>query len=203
MLELGGSDPFIVLPSADLMRAVATAVKARVVNNGQSCIAAKRFIVVDAVYDEFVRDFAAAMGALRVGDPTAPGTELGPLAHASIRDGVAKQVERSVAAGARLLTGGRRPEGPGCSTRRPCSATCRPMRPAAREELFGPVAAAVPRRAASTTPSRSRTRPRSGWARRRGRATARRPSGSRASSKRALCSSTAWSRPTRASRSAA
>src|SRR5438045_312739 len=79
VLELGGSDAFIVLASADLPRAVATAVKARIVNNGQSCIAAKRFIVADAVYETFVRDFTTAMAALRVGDPTAPDTALGPL----------------------------------------------------------------------------------------------------------------------------
>src|SRR6187549_219758 len=141
VLELGGSDAFIVLSSADLMRAVATAVKARIVNNGQSCIAAKRFIVADAVYDEFVRDFAAAMGALRVGDPAAPDTELGPLALASIRDGVADQVERSVAAGARLLTGGRRPEGPGWFYPATVLGDVPPDAPAAREEVFGPVAA--------------------------------------------------------------
>ncbi|HEX3110536.1 MAG TPA: aldehyde dehydrogenase family protein, partial [Thermoanaerobaculia bacterium] len=80
VLELGGSDPFVVMPSADLDKAVEIAVKARIVNNGQSCIAAKRFIVADAVYDEFVRDFVAAMAALRVGDPAKPGVELGPLA---------------------------------------------------------------------------------------------------------------------------
>src|SRR4029079_12272613 len=95
VLELGGSDAFIVLPSADLPRAVATAVKARLVNNGQSCIAAKRFIVADAIYDRFVREFSAAMAGLRIGDPTRPETELGPLALASIRAGVADQVGRT------------------------------------------------------------------------------------------------------------
>ena len=141
VLELGGSDAFIVLSSADMLGAVATAVKARVINNGQSCIAAKRFIVADAVYDEFVRDFAAAMGALRTGNPAAPATELGPLALASIRDGVADQVERSVAAGARLLTGGRRPEGPGWFYPATVLGDVPPDAPAAREEVFGPVAA--------------------------------------------------------------
>src|SRR4029077_6640234 len=106
VLELGGSDAFIVLASADLPRAVATAVKARMVNNGQSCIAAKRFIVADAVNDRFVRDFSSAMAAWRSGAPAAPDTEVGPLALASIRDGVADQVDRTVAAGARLLAGG-------------------------------------------------------------------------------------------------
>jgi succinate-semialdehyde dehydrogenase/glutarate-semialdehyde dehydrogenase len=141
VLELGGSDAFIVLPSADLPRAVATAVKARIVNNGQSCIAAKRFIVADAIHDRFVRDFAAAMAALRIGDPAQPDTELGPLALASIRDGVADQVNRSVATGARLLTGGRRLDGPGFFYPATVLADVPAAAPAAREEVFGPVAA--------------------------------------------------------------
>jgi len=141
VLELGGSDAFIVLASADLPRAVATAVKARVVNNGQSCIAAKRFIVADAIYDRFVRDFSAAMAALRIGDPAQPDTELGPLALASIRDGVADQVDRSVAAGARLLAGGRRLDGPGFFYPPTVLADVPPGAPAAVEEVFGPVAA--------------------------------------------------------------
>src|SRR5262245_28790493 len=143
VLELGGSDPFIVLAAADLPRAVATAVKARVINNGQSCIAAKRFIVADAVHDRFLGELTAAMAALRVGDPTAPDTQLGPLALASIRDGVADQVDRSVAAGARLMTGGRRPEGPGFFYPPTVLADVPPDAPAAREEVFGPVAAVL------------------------------------------------------------
>src|SRR5262245_32651358 len=141
VLELGGSDAFIVLASADLPRAVATAVKARIINNGQSCIAAKRFIVAEAIYDRFVRDFSSAMAALRIGDPAAPDTELGPLALASIRDGVADQVDRSVAAGARLLAGGQRLEGPGYFYPPTVLADMPPDAPAAREEVFGPVAA--------------------------------------------------------------
>jgi succinate-semialdehyde dehydrogenase/glutarate-semialdehyde dehydrogenase len=141
VLELGGSDAFIVLESADLLRAVATAVKARIVNNGQSCIAAKRFIVADAVYDSFVSDFAEAMAALRMGDPAASGTELGPLALSSIRDGVADQVQRTMTAGARLLTGGRRPEGPGWFYPATVLGDVPTDAPAAREEVFGPVAA--------------------------------------------------------------
>src|SRR5262245_12787950 len=141
VLELGGSDAFIVLASADLPRAVATAVKARVINNGQSCIAAKRFIVADAIYDRFVRDFSSAMAALRIGDPAAPDTELGPLALASIRDGVADQVERSVAAGARLLAGGQRLEGPGFFYPPTVLVDVPADAPASREEVFGPVAA--------------------------------------------------------------
>jgi succinate-semialdehyde dehydrogenase/glutarate-semialdehyde dehydrogenase len=141
VLELGGSDAFIVLASADLPRAVETAVKARVVNNGQSCIAAKRFIVADGVYERFVRDFAAAMGSLRMGDPMQPDTQLGPLALGSIRDGVADQVERTVAAGARLLVGGQRPDGPGYFYPATVLADVPTDAPAAREEVFGPVAA--------------------------------------------------------------
>jgi succinate-semialdehyde dehydrogenase / glutarate-semialdehyde dehydrogenase len=141
VLELGGSDAFIVLASADLPRAVSTAVQARMINNGQSCIAAKRFIVADAIYEGFVREFTAAMARLRMGDPAAPGTQLGPLALASIRDGVADQVDRSVAAGARLLTGGQRLEGPGFFYPPTVLADVPPDAPAAREEVFGPVAA--------------------------------------------------------------
>jgi succinate-semialdehyde dehydrogenase / glutarate-semialdehyde dehydrogenase len=141
VLELGGSDAFIVLESADLPRAVATAVKARIVNNGQSCIAAKRFIVAEPIYDRFVRGFSSVMAALRIGDPAAPDTELGPLALASIREGVADQVDRSVAAGARLLAGGQRLEGPGCFYTPTVLADVPPDAPAAREEVFGPVAA--------------------------------------------------------------
>jgi succinate-semialdehyde dehydrogenase/glutarate-semialdehyde dehydrogenase len=141
VLELGGSDPFLVLPSADVDRAVATAVKARLVNSGQSCIAAKRFIVAEAVYDRFAAAFTAAMAALVVGDPSDPRTQLGPLATAAIRDGVADQVARSIAAGARLLTGGRTPAGPGWFYPPTVLADVAPAAPAAEEEVFGPVAA--------------------------------------------------------------
>jgi len=141
VLELGGSDPFLVLPSADLDRAVATAVKARMVNTGQSCIAAKRFIVADAVHDRFAAAFTAAIGALVVGDPSDPQTQIGPLATAAIRDGVAEQVARSVAAGARVLTGGRALEGPGYYYAPTVLADVPPTAPAARDEVFGPVAA--------------------------------------------------------------
>jgi succinate-semialdehyde dehydrogenase/glutarate-semialdehyde dehydrogenase len=141
VLELGGSDPFIVLASADVEKATATAVHARLVNSGQSCIAAKRFIVADAVYDEFVRSFVAVMGALRVGDPAARETDVGPLALASIRDGVEDQVARSVAAGARVLCGGRRREGPGYFYLPTVLADVPASSPAAVEEVFGPVAA--------------------------------------------------------------
>jgi succinate-semialdehyde dehydrogenase/glutarate-semialdehyde dehydrogenase len=140
VLELGGSDPFIVLPSADLDAAVATGVKSRVINNGQSCIAAKRFIVADAVADAFTERFVARMAALRVGDPLDPATELGPLARASGRDGLHDQVVRSVAAGARLLTGGAPLAGPGYYYPPTVLADVPASAPAYADELFGPVA---------------------------------------------------------------
>ncbi|HXU61038.1 MAG TPA: NAD-dependent succinate-semialdehyde dehydrogenase [Polyangia bacterium] len=141
VLELGGSDPFLVLPSADLDRAVATAVKARTVNTGQSCIAAKRFIVADAVYDRFAPAFAAAMKALVVGDPGDARTQIGPLATAAIRDGVAEQVAQSVKAGARLLTGGGVLPRPGFYYEPTVLVDVPADAPAARDEVFGPVAA--------------------------------------------------------------
>jgi succinate-semialdehyde dehydrogenase/glutarate-semialdehyde dehydrogenase len=140
VLELGGSDPFLVLASADIERAVATAVKARIVNSGQSCIAAKRFIVVDAVYEQFSAAFTEAMAELVVGDPMAPETQVGPLALASICDGVADQVARTVAAGAHLLVGGRRADRPGFFYMPTVLADVPPTAPAATEEIFGPVA---------------------------------------------------------------
>jgi succinate-semialdehyde dehydrogenase / glutarate-semialdehyde dehydrogenase len=140
VLELGGSDPFIVMPSADLDAAVATGVKSRVINNGQSCIAAKRFIVADAVAEAFTDRFVARMEALRVGDPLDPATELGPLARASGRDGLHDQVVRSVAAGARLLTGGAPLGGPGYFYPPTVLADVPAGAPAYSEELFGPVA---------------------------------------------------------------
>jgi succinate-semialdehyde dehydrogenase/glutarate-semialdehyde dehydrogenase len=140
VLELGGSDPFVVMPSADVARAAATAVKARTINNGQSCIAAKRFIVHDAVYEEFERRFVAGMAALRVGDPMDPAIEIGPLATAAIRAELVAQVERSLAAGARLLLGGRPLDGPGWFYPPTVLADPQPGSPAWDEEIFGPVA---------------------------------------------------------------
>ena len=114
MLELGGSDPFIVMPSADL-DAGGRAPRSRrgSINNGQSCIAAKRFIVHESIADEFERRFVAGMAALKVGDPMDPATDIGPLATESQLQTIADQVERAVAAGARVLTGGRRLDRPG------------------------------------------------------------------------------------------
>src|SRR4051794_5394070 len=108
VLELGGSDPFIVMPSADLERAVRTAAEARTVNNGQSCIAAKRFIVDTRAAAEFEQRFVAVMESLRVGDPMDEATQVGPLATPEILEGLDSQVKRSVEMGARVLTGGRR-----------------------------------------------------------------------------------------------
>src|SRR5688572_18642426 len=107
VVELGGSDPFVVMPSADLEAAVSTAVTARMINNGQSCIAAKRFIVHEKIYDAFLANFVARVSSIQIGDPMDETTELGPLATASIRDELDVQVKASVAMGARLLTGGK------------------------------------------------------------------------------------------------
>ena len=140
VLELGGSDPFIVMPSADLEEAVSTAVKARTINNGQSCIAAKRFIVAESVYDDFERRFVETMKALQVGDPMAPETDMGPLATSAIREELHAQVERAVASGARLLLGGRMIGGPGYFYEPTVLAGVPRRSDVFREELFGPVA---------------------------------------------------------------
>jgi succinate-semialdehyde dehydrogenase/glutarate-semialdehyde dehydrogenase len=128
------------MPSADLEKAAATAVTARTINNGQSCIAAKRFIVHEAVYEEFARLFVAGMSALTVGDPLDPETRIGPLATAKIRDELAAQVERSLAAGAKLRLGGRALDGPGYFYAPTVLEEPVPGSPAWNEELFGPVA---------------------------------------------------------------
>ncbi|MCI0572084.1 MAG: NAD-dependent succinate-semialdehyde dehydrogenase [Myxococcaceae bacterium] len=140
VLELGGSDPFIVMPSADLDAAVETAVKARVINNGQSCIAAKRFIVADRVFDTFRERFVQRMEKLVVGDPMEPGTELGPLATGAIREELHGQVERTVKAGARLLTGGKPLPGPGYFYAPTVLSEVPPGSAGYTEEVFGPVA---------------------------------------------------------------
>src|SRR2546428_7443945 len=113
VLELGGSDPFIVMPSANLEAAVSTAVKARVFNNGQSCIAAKRFIVAEAIADKFEREFAARMAALKVGDPFDEQTELGPLSTAHRVADLDRDWPKTVRAGAKVLTGGKPLNRPG------------------------------------------------------------------------------------------
>jgi succinate-semialdehyde dehydrogenase/glutarate-semialdehyde dehydrogenase len=141
VLELGGSDPFVVMASANLDRAVRAAVDARIVNNGQSCIAAKRFIVDTGIYEEFERRFVAAMEALRVGDPMEESTEVGPLATPEILEGLDGQVRRTVEMGGRLLTGGKRLDRPGNYYPPTALAGIPAGSPARCEELFGPVAA--------------------------------------------------------------
>ncbi len=140
VLELGGSDPFIVMPSADLEKAVSTAVTSRTLNNGQSCVNAKRIIVHEEIADEFERRFVESMVALRVGDPMSEDTDMGPLATPQMLEDVDGQVRKSVEAGARVLTGGKPADGPG-NFYPPTVITDIPEdSPAYREEIFGPVA---------------------------------------------------------------
>src|SRR5213078_4088083 len=140
VLELGGSDAFIVMPSADFEGALSTAVKARTINSGQSCIAAKRFFVADKIFDDFLRQFVERMRALRIGDPLDETTELGPLATEQILQGVHEQVQKSIAAGAKLLTGGNRIHGPGFFYEPTVLINVPTESPAYCEEVFGPVA---------------------------------------------------------------
>jgi succinate-semialdehyde dehydrogenase/glutarate-semialdehyde dehydrogenase len=140
VLELGGSDPFIVMPSADLETAAATAVEARIQNNGQSCIAAKRFIVAESIADEFERQFVSRMEGLRVGDPFDASTQLGPLANPDAVTSLDADVQKTIAAGARLLTGGHSLKRTG-NFYAPTVLTHIPRdSPAYQEEFFGPVA---------------------------------------------------------------
>ena len=141
VLELGGSDPFVVLDDADLDAATTAAVKARFHNSGQSCVCAKRFLVADAVAGEFTRLFVEKTRALVVGDPTDPATQVGPMARRDLRDQLHDQVERSVAQGATLLTGGHVIDGPGTYYAPTVLAGTRPGVAAFDEETFGPVAA--------------------------------------------------------------
>jgi succinate-semialdehyde dehydrogenase/glutarate-semialdehyde dehydrogenase len=143
VLELGGSDPFIVLADADVKAAATVACRARNQNNGQSCIAAKRFIVEEAVADEFEELFSKAVGALKVGDPMDRGNQVGPLARADLIDDLERQVAESVRLGARTLTGGKRVAGDGYFFQPTVLANVRPGMPAYHEETFGPVAAVI------------------------------------------------------------
>jgi len=140
VLELGGSDPFVVMPSAPLETTVAQAVKARVQNNGQSCIAAKRFIVHADIYDEFEKLFVSTFRKLRIGDPMLPETDIGPLAQEPAVETLEKQVLAGIKAGAKVLTGGKRKPGPGFFFEPTVLAAIPPESPFSREELFGPVA---------------------------------------------------------------
>ncbi len=143
VLELGGSDPFIVLAGADVKRAAEVAAKARTINAGQSCIAAKRFIVEASVYDEFVHHFTEAMKAIKMGNPLDEGTQIGPQCSLKARRRLHAQVEASVAQGAKLTLGGKIPHGPGAYYPPTILVDVEPGNPAAREELFGPVAAII------------------------------------------------------------
>ena len=140
VLELGGSDPFIVMPSANLDQAVTTAVKARTINNGQSCVAAKRFIVASGIYETFERNFVAQMRGLRVGDPKQESTDIGPLATPQILNDLDEQVRKAVASGARVLTGGKQPERSGNFYEPTVLTNISEQSPVYCEEVFGPVA---------------------------------------------------------------
>ena len=143
VLELGGSDPYVVLEDADLDLAVETCAAARLVNTGQSCIAAKRFIVVEGIRPEFTERFVARMGRAKLGDPRDPGVDLGPLARRDLRDQLHAQVRASVDKGAKVLLGGEVPAGPGAFYPPTVLADVRPGMPAYSEELFGPVASVI------------------------------------------------------------
>jgi succinate-semialdehyde dehydrogenase/glutarate-semialdehyde dehydrogenase len=143
VLELGGSDPFVVLDDADLEAAATTAVKSRFGNGGQSCIAAKRFIVAEAVAEEFTRLVVERVALLQVGDPTAPGTTVGPMARADLRDGLHAQVARAVAEGATLVTGGHPIDGDGYYYAPTVLDRVEPHMTTFVEETFGPVASIV------------------------------------------------------------
>jgi succinate-semialdehyde dehydrogenase/glutarate-semialdehyde dehydrogenase len=140
VLELGGSDPFIVMPTADIIIAVENAVYSRCLNNGQSCISAKRFIVHDAVYEAFTRRFTAGLAALRVGDPTLPDTDIGPLSSPKILNALHAQLDAAVAAGGKVITGGFRHEGPGNYFTPTLIADVPRSAAVAKEETFGPLA---------------------------------------------------------------
>jgi succinate-semialdehyde dehydrogenase / glutarate-semialdehyde dehydrogenase len=141
VLELGGSDPFVVLPGADIAHAAAMAAQTRLSNSGQACGCGKRFIVDSSVAAQFERGLAAALESRTVGDPMDPGTQVGPLARADLRDTLDRQVQKSIGMGARVVTGGGPVPGPGYFYRPTLLADCTPDMPVLREETFGPVAA--------------------------------------------------------------
>lgn len=140
LLELGGSDPYIVLEDADLNEAIMVCIKARIVNGGQTCTSAKRFIVMDEVYDEFRKKFVAAMKMVKYGDPNDPANDMGPLAREDLRDSLHEQVTSSIEKGAKCLLGGNIPEGEGYYYPPTVLEDVKPGMPAYDDELFGPVA---------------------------------------------------------------
>jgi succinate-semialdehyde dehydrogenase/glutarate-semialdehyde dehydrogenase len=144
VLELGGSDPYLVLEDADLELAATVCTKGRLVNSGQSCIAAKRFIVIDTVRADFEERFVKRMAAPKMGDPLQQDTEIGPLARHDLRDSLHHQVEASIARGAKCLLGGKIPDGNGAYYPPTVLTHVRKGMPAYEEELFGPVAAIIP-----------------------------------------------------------
>ncbi|MDF9799446.1 succinate-semialdehyde dehydrogenase/glutarate-semialdehyde dehydrogenase [Catalinimonas alkaloidigena] len=140
VLELGGSDPFIVLADADIDKAASTAAKARMLNCGQSCIAAKRFIVVQEVYEQFIKKFKQQMSSLKQGDPNADGVDYGPMAREDLAEELLEQTQKSIDKGAEVLLGGDRPDKEGAFFNATILANVKPGMPAYEEELFGPVA---------------------------------------------------------------
>ncbi|MGI9627486.1 MAG: NAD-dependent succinate-semialdehyde dehydrogenase [Longimicrobiales bacterium] len=143
VLELGGSDPYVVLEDANVGEAVEACVTSRIINSGQSCIAAKRLIVHKQIAEEFTTQVVARMGAVRVGDPMAEHTDVGPLAREDLRDKLADQVDRSIKAGARCLLGGQIPDNPGWYYPTTVLTDVQPGMPAWDEELFGPVSTII------------------------------------------------------------
>jgi acyl-CoA reductase-like NAD-dependent aldehyde dehydrogenase len=143
VLELGGSDAFIVLPDADLNRAAETAVRSRFQNAGQSCISAKRFIIIESVAADFEERFVEQARRIRLGDPEREETQMGPLARDDLRENVERQLRESLSAGAVLLTGGKRPHGAGYYLEPTIITDCDAGMPAVREETFGPLAAVL------------------------------------------------------------
>lgn len=144
VLELGGSDAYLVLEDADVELAADLSVKGRLVNSGQSCIAAKRFIVIEDVRPRFEQLFVEKMQAAKVGDPMNGETQVGPMARHDLRDGLHRQVQESVVKGARCLCGGHIPNGPGAYYPPTVLADVRKGMSAYEEEMFGPVAAIIP-----------------------------------------------------------
>lgn len=144
ILELGGSDPYLILKDADLEKTVNACVTAKLINSGQSCIAPKRFIVVDSIKAEFEALFVSRMNERKMGDPLAAGTDIGPLARVDLRDALHQQVEKCVTLGAKRLCGGKIPGGPGAFYPATVLSDVKKGMPAYDEELFGPVAAIIP-----------------------------------------------------------